>query len=166
MATFTLTAAADHFTGNSGENNTFNFTPSTLQTSDTITGVAAGSFTDSLQLTAAGTITAVQFSGVTNIDELHLSDAGNIVTLSNGLVAGANGGFFSVFDGAGADTVDGSGITNGTKLIFFAGSGADTFKGGSANDSFVIAASQLTSAEPKMTKNILNNAQTEDSFYE
>ena len=147
MATFTLTSSVDHFTGNSGENNTFIFTPSTLQSSDTITGIVGGSFIDVLQITDGGTITSDQFSGVTNVDELFLSTSGNNVTLTNGLVAGASGGTFSIFDGGGNDVVDGSGVNNGIALIFFAAGGSDTFKGGSGDDVFVIAASDLTSSD-------------------
>ncbi len=147
MATFTLTTGADNFTGLSGEDNTFNFTPTTLQAGDGITGGATGSFIDILALTASGTITAGQFAGVTNIEQLRLSGGGNNVTLANGLVAGAAGGIFSVFDGAGSDVVNASGITNGTRIVFFASGGSDTLTGGTAADSFVFSATDLASAD-------------------
>src|SRR5262249_54442184 len=115
MATFTLIPGVDNFTGLSSENNLYNFTPSTLQAPDTITGGATGSFTDTRQLTASGTVTAAQFAGVTNMEELDLASGGNNVTLTNGLVAGSSLGssLFVVVDGTGNDTVDGSGINNG-----------------------------------------------------
>src|SRR5258707_7739470 len=125
MATFTLTPGADNFSGNNAENNTFNFTPTTLQSFDIVTGSTSPSSVDIIQLTEPGTVTSNQFSGVTNIEDLQLSSGGNAVTLSNGLVAGASGGIFSIFDGIGNDAVDGSGLTNGVALVFFASSGSD-----------------------------------------
>src|SRR5262249_61699919 len=106
MALFTLTAGVDNFTGNAGETNTFQFTASTLQSTDTVTGGATGSFIDILSLTAAGTIAASQFAGVTNIEQLNLPDGTNSVTLTNGLVAGSRlpSGFFVVIGGNGGDT--------------------------------------------------------------
>jgi hypothetical protein len=147
MANFTLTPGADNFTGLSGEDNIFNFTPSTLQATDNITGGATGSFIDILALTGSGTVSAGQFAGTTNIEQLRLSTAGNNVTLANGLVAGAAGGIFSVFDGAGSDVVDASGVTNGIRIVFFASGGSDSFTGGNAADSFVFSATDLASAD-------------------
>jgi hypothetical protein len=85
MATFTLTAGADNFTGTAGQSNIYSFTPTTLSAFDTITGTVSASFWDVLQLTAGGTVTAAQFGGVTNMEALYLSAAGNVVTLANGL---------------------------------------------------------------------------------
>ena len=79
MAVFTLTAGVDNFTGIAGQDNTFQFTPLTLQSTDTVTGGATGVFIDILSLTAAGTITAAQFAGVTNVERLDLPDGGNTV---------------------------------------------------------------------------------------
>ena len=56
MTTFILTTGTDNFTGTAGQDNTFNFTPSTLQGADIVTGVAGGAFIDILQLTAGGTV--------------------------------------------------------------------------------------------------------------
>src|SRR5262245_51999883 len=117
MALFTLTAGVDNFNGTAGQDNTFQFTSSTLQSTDTVTGVAAGAFIDILSLTAAGTILGTQFAGVTNIERLVLPDGTNNITLTNGLVNGTNlaGGIFQVVGGTGGDTVDGSGINNGKR---------------------------------------------------
>ena len=70
MANFTLTAGIDTFTGTAGELNRFFFVPANLQPTDTITGGATGGFVDILSVTAGGTITAGQFAGVTNVEEL------------------------------------------------------------------------------------------------
>src|ERR1700733_703440 len=145
MADFTLTAGVDTFTGTAGQRNNFFFTPSTLQATDTITGGASGGFIDVLVATAGGTLTAGQFAGVTNVEELDLAAAGNAVTLTNGLVGGSSTGMFTVVDGGGSDTVDASGVTNNTAIIFQAAGGSDTFKGGTGNDIVFIAPANLTS---------------------
>ena len=87
MAVFVLTAAVDNFTGLAGEDNTFQFTPTTLQPTDTVTGGATGVFIDILSLTAPGTITAAQLAGVTNVERLELPNGTNNVTLTSGMVA-------------------------------------------------------------------------------
>ncbi|MEJ0075773.1 MAG: tandem-95 repeat protein [Alphaproteobacteria bacterium] len=150
MSVFTLTNSADNFTGNSGENNEVFLTPVTLQSVDTVTGGALPPFIDVLTVTAGGTITAAQFAGVTNFEVLNLSNAGNKVSLTNGLVAGAdkNGDhIFSVVGGSGDDTVDASGVTNSMRLAFVAGAGNDHFIGGNGNDTVLFATTDLTSAD-------------------
>ena len=136
MAVFTLTPGVDNLTGNAGQDNTFQVTASTLQSTDIVTGGATGSFIDTLSLTAAGTITAAQFAGVTNIEQLTLANGTNSVTLTNGLVAGTSlaGRAFVVAGGTGDDTVDGSAINNGVHLLLSSLGGADTLKGGTGND--------------------------------
>jgi VCBS repeat-containing protein len=143
---FTLTPGTDNFTGLAGDYNEFHFTPSTLQSTDTVTGGATGSFLDILVATAGGTIASSQFAGVTLVEQLNLSGAGNNVTLSNGLVAGSNIGYFAVVDGGGSDNVDASAITT-RAIVFFAGAGSDVFKGGGGNDAVFIAPADLSSAD-------------------
>ncbi len=143
---FTLTPGTDNFTGLAGDYNEFRFTPSTLQSTDTITGGATGSFLDILVATAGGTIASSQFQGVSLVEQMNLSSGGNNVTLSNSLVAGSSVGYFAVVDGGGNDTVDASAIT-AVPIVFFAGAGTDTFKGGGGNDAVFIAPTNLTSAD-------------------
>src|SRR4051794_15105164 len=145
MSNFTLTAGVDTFTGTPSQRNTFFFTASTLQSTDSITGGATGGFIDVLSVTAGGTIGATQFAGVTNVEELDLAAAGNSITLTNGLVAGSSTGQLTIVDGGGDDIVDGSTISNGVGLVFQAGAGNDTLKGGSGNDIFFIAPADLNS---------------------
>jgi Ca2+-binding RTX toxin-like protein len=148
MANFTLTAGTDTFTGTAGQQNTFSFAPGDLQGVDTITGGSTGGFIDVLSVTAGGAITSGQFALVTNVEELDLSASGNSVTLTNGFVAGTSLGYFNVVaTGSGNDTVDASGITNGTTIVFTAASGADTLKGGNGNDVFLFAPANLTSGD-------------------
>jgi VCBS repeat-containing protein len=141
-----LTPGTDNFTGLADDFNQFQFTPSTLQSTDTVTGGAAGSFLDILVATAGGTISSAQFQGVTLVEQLNLSSGGNNVTLNNGLVAGTSVGYFAVVDGGGNDTVDASTIST-KPIVFFAGAGSDTFKGGGGNDAVFIAPTDLTSAD-------------------
>ncbi|HEV7880896.1 beta strand repeat-containing protein, partial [Bradyrhizobium sp.] len=155
---FTLTPGLDNFTGVAGDDNQFNFTPATLQSTDTVTGGATAGFLDILIATAGGTISASQFSGVTQIEQLNLSGFGNDVTLTNGLVAGSTNSYFAVVGGAGNDVVDASAITV-KPIVFFGGAGSDTFKGGTGNDAFFIAAADLTSAD------ILQGATGSDTLY-
>ena len=147
MATFTLTVGPDNFTGIANEFNTFNFTPTTLSASDTITGIVSASFFDALQLTAGGTVTAAQFAGVTNIELLLLSAAGNNVTLANGLVAGSSAGAFVVIGAAGNDTVNASAVTNGMPIVFSGNGGSDTFVGSSGVNISYFNAGDLTAAD-------------------
>jgi hypothetical protein len=58
MAIFTLTPGTDNFPGLAGDDNFFDFTSADLQSTDTITGGATGSFIETLRITAAGTIVA------------------------------------------------------------------------------------------------------------
>src|SRR3954453_11731024 len=128
-----LTAGVDNFVGVAGDYNVFQFTPSTLQAADTITGGATGSFFDVLVATALGTITAAQFTQVTNIEQMNLSAGGNNVTLTNGLVANSSFGYFVVLSGGGTNVVNASAITS-EAIVFYPGAGADTFTGGQGND--------------------------------
>jgi hypothetical protein len=150
MAIVSLTPGVDHVSGRDDENNLFLATPSTLGFSDTITGTQSSTFYDVLALTAGGTLTPAQFSGVTGIEILALSGAGNSVVLSNQLVAGTNRDIFAVIGAAGDDTVDASLVTNGQRIAFYAGSGEsgrDSFIGGNGNDYFEFASDQLTGVD-------------------
>src|SRR5262245_55245081 len=136
MAVFTLTAGVDSFTGNTGEDNTFQFTSSTLQATDIVTGGATGAFVDKLVLTAAGSISAAQFALVTNVEQLVLANGPNSVTLTNGLVAGTSvaGGLVQVVGGSDVDRIDGSAISNGIGLVAVGQDGDDTLTGGTGDD--------------------------------
>jgi Ca2+-binding RTX toxin-like protein len=91
-------------------------------------------------------VTAAQFAGVTNIEQLRLSAAGNAVTLPNSLVAGTSlsGGVFEVVAGAGVDTVNASGVNNGIKIAFYGSGGNDTFIGGTSDDLFLFTPADAT----------------------
>src|SRR5262245_10097693 len=133
MAVFVLTGGVDNFTGVGGEDNTFQFTSATLQSTDSVTG---GANIDILSLTSPGTIIAAQFAGVTNVEQLDLPDGTNNVTLTSVLVAGISlaAGSFLVNGGSGADTIDGSAVNNGIPLTIAAAGGSDTITGGTGDD--------------------------------
>jgi VCBS repeat-containing protein len=143
---FNLTPGTDNFTGVTNDYNAFQLDAATLQSTDTVTGAATGSFFDVIVVFAAGTITGSQFAGVTNIEQINLSSGGNNVSLTNGLVAGTSFGYFAVLDGGGNDTVNASAVST-KPIVFYAAAGADTFIGGGGNDSFVYATADLTSAD-------------------
>ncbi|TMJ03980.1 MAG: tandem-95 repeat protein [Alphaproteobacteria bacterium] len=134
MAKFTLTPGIDHFTGVATEANEFDFKADTLQATDVITGGGAA-FLDVMELTATGTITFGQFAGVSGIDQLKFDVPGS-VELSNELV-GSGPGLFEVDGSTGADTIDGSHITNGKGLLVFAKDGSDIVTGGNGGDTLV-----------------------------
>ena len=147
MATlFTLTTGINNFTGVANDDNEFLFTSATLQSTDTITGGSTGGFIDLLALTSAGTISAAQFAGVTNVEQLDLPIGTNNITLTNGLVSGSSLGYFVIADGTGDDTVDGSTITT-EALHFYASGGNDTYKGGGGGNDYLFAPVDLTSAD-------------------
>jgi hypothetical protein len=147
MATFTLTAGIDNFTGNAGENNLYELGPATLQATDTVNGGATAGFYDILVATAGGTLTAGQFAGVTGTEMLYLAYDGTNVTLSDSLVAGSSIGVFAVVGRGGNDTVDASGITNATPIAYYAAAGSDTFIGSSGLNLAFFAAGDLTAAD-------------------
>jgi hypothetical protein len=142
---FSLTPGKDDVAGLSDNYNAFQLTPATLQSTDTIVGAAAGGFIDLVVVTAPGTISAAQFSGVTNIEELELSHGGSNVTLTDGLVAGTSIGYFAIADSDSNDTVDASAV-GAMPIVFFSG-GGDSFSGGHGNDALVIASADLTATE-------------------
>src|SRR5262245_14321108 len=136
MATFSLTSGVDNFGGSPIDNNTFEFTPSTLQSTDTIVGNPFTGFIDILSLTSPGTLTVLQFSGVLNMERLVLPDGTNHVTLNSFLVSGSDlpSGFFEVFGGNGDDTVDNSPVVIGKRLLIVGAAGADILTGGNEDD--------------------------------
>ncbi len=133
----------DTYLGNAG-NSSFVFATGDLTSADT---VHAGGGSDTLVLSSGGTLGASAFTNVTGIEALLLNNAGNTVTLTNNLVAAGDFGFFQVLDGTGNDTVDASGVTNATPIVFFSAGGDDTLIGGNGPDSYVFRSFDLTSAD-------------------
>ena len=135
MAIFTLAAGVDNFTGNAGEDNTFQVTASTLQSTDTVTGGATCSFIDILAHQSRhdhrGPVRRCHQCRTAHPPQRH-----QFVTLTNGLAAGTSlaSGFFNVIGGTGADIIDGSAINNGIRLTITAAGGADTITGGTGDD--------------------------------
>ena len=103
MATFVFTLSTDHPAGQSSQYNFYYFTPATLQAGDTLTGASTAPLADVGVVTASGTIGPTQFAGVSGLEQLRLSGAGDSVTLTDALVAGSSAGYFTVADGAAND---------------------------------------------------------------
>ena len=99
---------------------------------DTIDG---GTGTNTLKLTAGGTATDANLLNITNIAEVTLTGA----TTDYALTLGTNAGNNNIIN------INGSALTTGKVSIDASTLGTEnvTFKGGDANDTFIIAASQL-----------------------
>ncbi|MDD2697778.1 MAG: calcium-binding protein [Arcobacteraceae bacterium] len=99
---------------------------------DTIDG---GTGTNTLKLTAGGTATDANLEFITNIAEVTLTGA----TTDYALTLGTNAGNNNIIN------INGSALTTGKVSIDASALGSEnvTFKGGDANDTFIIAASQL-----------------------
>ena len=107
---FFANGGADTFRGGNGTNSAL-FAATDLTSADTVQG---GAGIDNLIITTAGTLAASAFTNVTSIEALILANGTNNVTLTNGLVAGTSIGYFAALGGTGNDTIDASGVTNGT----------------------------------------------------
>ena len=88
----------------------------------------------------AGTITAAELAGVSGIETFDLGNGANSFTLTDALVASANGTNVRVNGGTGADTIDASGVASGHKDILDGGGGADSMIAGAGKDTFFYAA--------------------------
>lgn len=136
-------AGNDTLTGGNG-NDYFEFSISELTLADQ---VVAGSGFDCLAISTGGAVSAASLANVSGIEDVLLGNSGNGITLSNAFVAGSDNGVMAIQDGNGNDTVDAGGVTNGTRVAFYAGSGSETFIGGNGSDYLSIAADQLTASD-------------------
>lgn len=147
MANFVGRSGSDRFLGPSTENNIYTFTPANLSGAlDTITG-GAGAFTDTINFSAAGTVLASQFAGVTNIEAIRLL-VGNIdLTLPAALAASSQSGVFTIYGSTGPDRVnardDSSSQLLTTPIAFLSNGGADSFRGGYGDDRVVFNGAPL-----------------------
>lgn len=98
---------------------------------------------DQLVLTGAGTISASALGSVAGIEKFNLFSGGNSIVLGNANFAGVGGGRITIIGGAGADSVDASGVTGANAIDVTAGAGADVFKGGAGRDLFRFGAANL-----------------------
>src|SRR5262249_40577050 len=125
----------------------------TLDLNDTLAGADGH---DTLKFTTGGTVAAAALAKVSGFEYLQLADAGNTVTLTDGVVGhdGALvivGGFkydtadFIVQSGKGSHTVDASGTTK--DVDFVGGAGTDKFIGNATDNYFLfLKPGQLTAA--------------------
>jgi len=147
MAVWRFNQGADQLSGQPGEHNLYFACPTELNPQDTVFGTNSSLFFDILILTCPGPVTAAQLAGLTGFEMIQYHPSGNSVALSNQFVADTSWGIFAVLGGGGNDTADSSGVTNHTRIAFYAGDGVDTFIGGNGNDYAEFAAASLTAAD-------------------
>ena len=83
MSIFSLPVVGpDPIFGVPGQDNIFYFTPATLQPTDVVVGVVGGAFKDVMDMTVAGTVTAGQFVGVSQMEALVLPNGTNSITIT------------------------------------------------------------------------------------
>jgi|GEM_PF-3998709 len=147
MAVWRLNQGADQLSGQPGEDNLYFACPTELNPQDTVFGTNSSLFFDILILTCPGPVTAAQLAGLTGFELIQYHPSGNSVALSNQFVVGTSWDIFSVIGGGGNDTADASGVTNATRIAFYADDGVDVFIGGNGNDYAEFAAARLTAAD-------------------
>lgn len=144
MATFTGQKAKNNtFTGTAGAD-TFRWAFADLDRLDRAVGAGG---VDVLQLTTGGPLASTALTGISGIEQIALSKAGNSVTLLNANFAGVAGARIVVTGGAGNDTVDGSKLTGTNRIEVIAGLGTDVLKGGAGADVFRFTAAGLTASD-------------------
>jgi len=118
---------------------TFIFTAANLSANDTVQGGSGAA--DTLKFATAGTISASALANVSGVETIDLANGTNSITLTNALVASANGASLTINGGTGADTINAGGVTTASDhLRIDGGGGADTLIAGGAVDTFVYAA--------------------------
>ncbi len=117
----------------------FTFSAAHFSANDIVQG-GSGTAVDTLRFSTAGTITAAELAGVSGIETFDLGNGANSFTLTDALVASANGTNVRVNGGTGADTIDASGVASGHKDILDGGGGADSMIAGAGKDTFFYAA--------------------------
>jgi len=147
--TLTAGAGGDNLQGNDGDD-TFNFLSANLTNGDTVGGDAGD---DTLAVTDAATVVDADFTGITSVETLDTSGAGDADTITVGGTA-ETAGIRTVLTGDGADTVDASAYTEDITITggagddaFTAGSGDDTLSGGDDDDTFLFLNANFDSAD-------------------
>jgi hypothetical protein len=125
-----------------GGNDLFRFKAADLS-GDMVNG---GSGVDTLQVSTAGTLTAAALQFVWGIEIIALAAGTNSLTLGNlNVGSGLAAWHLTVRGNSGADTIDGSALTNtSTGVLFDSGGGLDVLKGGAAGDIFRFTANNLS----------------------
>lgn len=108
--------------------------------------VNGGSGVDTLQVSTAGTLTAAALQFVWGVEIIALAAGTNSLTLGNlNVGSGLEAWHLNVRGNSGADTIDGSGLTNtSTGVLFESGGGLDVLSGGAAGDIFRFGADNLS----------------------
>lgn len=134
-------AGQDVFTGSHGPDDVFEFSAANLAPTDT---VAAGSGTDDLLMTTAGTI---NLAGISGVETYRLTNGGaNQLTLANANFSHVNAFKITVEGGNGGNTLDAAAVTGTNAVVLVGGAGADvltaaqhaTMTGGAGADIFAL----------------------------
>ena len=96
--------------------------------------MAGGGGGDTLWMTTAGTTNAADLAGVSGIEAVFLQNGGTF-SLANGITSAAA---ILAVGSAAVDTIDASAVT-GYGVVFTGNGGADVLRGGSQDDTFLIA---------------------------
>jgi len=121
----------DSLTGGAGDD-IFSYRVASLSEVDRIVG---GAGNDTLEFTTGGVIGKLALSGVRQVETIALSNSGNAITLTNKLVASADGSALTVIGGEEKDTIDGKVVTKSTNVLhIFGGGGADLITVGAGAD--------------------------------
>jgi hypothetical protein len=114
----------------SGSGNIYEFTASQLA-GETI----AGTGSDTLMVTTAGTLLASSFAHITGVSTIELAAGNNLLNVSDAMAAGASGATLSVIAGStGTAVVDAVTVGAAHSVHLTAGSGAATLTGGAGAD--------------------------------
>ena len=134
-------AGKDVFTGSHGHDDVFEFSAANLASTDT---VAAGSGTDELLMTTAGTI---NLGGVSGVETYQLANGGaNKLTLANANFSHVNAFKITVDGGSGGNILNAAAVTGTNAVVLVGGAGADvltaarhaTMTGGAGADIFAL----------------------------
>lgn len=98
---------------------------------------------DIVDITTGGTLAANALAGVQGVEQVHLSDSGNGVTLLDGNFTGVSSTRIKVIGGAGNDVVNASALGAANAVELLGGAGSDVLRGGAGDDLFRSAASHL-----------------------
>lgn len=134
----TAGAGTDVLRGGAGRD-VFRFTAANLA-GDTVLG---GLGLDTLLLTSAGALGAGGLNGMSGVEAIKLSSGGNTLALVDANFGGVAGAKIVLAGSAGADSINGSGLTGTNAIDVTAGLGADVLRGGAGRDTFRFTAQGL-----------------------
>ncbi len=146
MANFRGSGGLDSFSGAAGENNTFSFRREYLSGDDIVTGSTLSSDIDHLNFTTGGAVTAEMLQGVSAIEQVRFSHAGNTIELTSALVGSANRPLV-VKGRDGEDTVDTTALDPGQAVTIAFGGNDDRLVGGAGAEKVLASFTTLGASD-------------------